>query len=691
MAKRKNRNRSARKGNTVTDCKSFAQQAQEYAQYLRWAHRRVSWSAQIREGFDLDPLRLERRTNAAVQLYEDFREILHEVSPELLGRADEIWLKLCLGAIVGMDAIDFGCSILLGAAIWILDTLAKYGRFEDACKLFPKEEFTFDDLPCPEVHDLRHEDKAILSVLWILMHRNDDCTGLSVTGTYALARTMMDDYTAQKRQHQDVPSRNRFMKLLDLLPQEEIEKATKSYEKQFGDVMERMVRSFCIHYDKRDKLESDLRTVNRSALNMIRENYDAGQEAKQQLTVMLENQSLPEISAPDHYSRKLRSCAIVGQGNMLEDKILAIDGKLNELTGRLCVFHTLSKADKHKAFTPAVCQIWEDFRIGSPYELCFAVLYLIEHGSDFPWIYGINSNLMGFCANALPWCNISDLDVDTDLELLEPTEPFDEENYSLYNTYFCDRSGQKIEYAVRYNFPQIIYGQTSYLLPRIVYDEEKIRRWLDRFDLLASPLSSIALSAIDLMSNHARRTHISAPSVDTEDGIPDPRELIKRIQELEGVRKALRQEAHDAASEVKQLREQLSTMEANADRDRQELADLRELALSISSEEPEAPSDCTTDFPQHTMRNILVFGGHPSWFREIRQKLPDVRFYRHETKPDRQMIRNADEIWFQTNALSHKLYDAVTDCAAGHPIPIRYFRFASATKCAEQLIQAQRA
>ena len=119
---------------------------------------------------------------------------------------------------------------------------------------------------------------------------------------------------------------------------------------------------------------------------------------------------------------------------------------------------------------------------------------------------------------------------------------------------------------------------------------------------------------------------------------------MKRIQELEAERKSLRQAAHDAASEAKQLREQLSTMEATAGRDRQELADLRELAFSISSEEQETESHCTIDFPQHTTRNILVFGGHPSWFREIRQKLPDVRFYRHETKPDRQMIRNADEI-----------------------------------------------
>ena len=75
MSKRKNRNRSARR-NPTTDCKSFAQQAKEYGEYLRWAHRRVSWSAQTREGFDLDPLRLERRTTAAVQLYEDFRKIL---------------------------------------------------------------------------------------------------------------------------------------------------------------------------------------------------------------------------------------------------------------------------------------------------------------------------------------------------------------------------------------------------------------------------------------------------------------------------------------------------------------------------------------------------------------------------------------------------------------------------------------
>jgi hypothetical protein len=55
------------------------------------------------------------------------------------------------------------------------------------------------------------------------------------------------------------------------------------------------------------------------------------------------------------------------------------------------------------------------------------------------------------------------------------------------------------------------------------------------------------------------------------------------------------------------------------------------------------------------------------------------------------MIRNADEIWFQTNALSHKLYYAVMNRTAGYPVKIRYFHSTSATKCAEELIQAQSA
>ena len=91
----------------------------------------------------------------------------------------------------------------------------------------------------------------------------------------------------------------------------------------------------------------------------------------------------------------------------------------------------------------------------------------------------------------------------------------------------------------------------------------------------------------------------------------------------------------------------------------------------------------------YTIERITL--AYPVWYNEIHKKLPDVQFFRHETKPSPHMIRNADEIWFQTNALSHKLYYAVMNRTAGYPVKIRYFHSTSATKCAEELIQAQSA
>ena len=122
----------------------------------------------------------------------------------------------------------------------------------------------------------------------------------------------------------------------------------------------------------------------------------------------------------------------------------------------------------------------------------------------------------------------------------------------------------------------------------------------------------------------------------------------------------------------------------------QELTDLRELVLC--EDQPEQPDTPETEiqFPWRTRRRIVVFGGHPSWLREIRDRLPDVRFIQHTQRPDANTVRNADEIWFQANALSHSLFHTVMNLAEGRNIPIRYFCHASAQKCAVQLATAQR-
>ena len=56
-----------------------------------------------------------------------------------------------------------------------------------------------------------------------------------------------------------------------------------------------------------------------------------------------------------------------------------------------------------------------------------------------------------------------------------------------------------------------------------------------------------------------------------------------------------------------------------------------------------------------------MFGSHDSWLREIRQKLPAVRFVDREASPNADLIRNADVIRIQANSLTHKHYYKIID------------------------------
>jgi len=66
--------------------------------------------------------------------------------------------------------------------------------------------------------------------------------------------------------------------------------------------------------------------------------------------------------------------------------------------------------------------------------------------------------------------------------------------------------------------------------------------------------------------------------------------------------------------------------------------------------------------------------------------LPRVRFFDREAKPDINTIKSADVVWIQANAMSHTLYYSVINTARKENIPVRYFGYSSARKCAEQLV-----
>ena len=61
-----------------------------------------------------------------------------------------------------------------------------------------------------------------------------------------------------------------------------------------------------------------------------------------------------------------------------------------------------------------------------------------------------------------------------------------------------------------------------------------------------------------------------------------------------------------------------------------------------------------------------------------------------ESLPNADLIRNADVVWIQANSLAHKHYYKIIDIVRKYNKPVRYFAYASATKCAEQIVLEDR-
>lgn len=83
------------------------------------------------------------------------------------------------------------------------------------------------------------------------------------------------------------------------------------------------------------------------------------------------------------------------------------------------------------------------------------------------------------------------------------------------------------------------------------------------------------------------------------------------------------------------------------------------------------------------------------WPGEIRRpymkpKFPDVRFIDRDMLPNPDLIRHADVVWIQTNALAHKYFYRIIEEVRKHNILLRYFSYSGVAKCAEQIVKEDR-
>lgn len=346
-----------------------------------------------------------------------------------------------------------------------------------------------------------------------------------------------------------------------------------------------------------------------------------------------------------------------------------------------------------------------EFLVDDPYETCFAVWYLLATGSDIPWLW------YGSLATAFTAFAQLDFSPYKRNWSYERTVAVGEGTYkpALSADEEADVIG-KANFMAPFSFGtktlgRKIYNYSAGLVPRIIRDKADVDHLIeslrasDQYDEAFRTLAYIVCARKEWIYASHWKTLLAKDEDENEpQDIPDetPEEKIKRLEReittLKERRRDLRLAVHEEEKRASQAEKRLTEAEETVERYRLELADLQDIAFMAENGVAEEPaSEKTNAFPIRTDKKVVSFGGHPSWRNAIRGLLPDVKFIAPEMTPGDDLIRSADEIWFQPNCISHADYYKIIGISRRCGIPIRYFKYAGAESCAVQFADVKNA
>lgn len=348
-----------------------------------------------------------------------------------------------------------------------------------------------------------------------------------------------------------------------------------------------------------------------------------------------------------------------------------------------------------------VAELLSGYGTDEPYALCAAYLLLEKEKDALANLNALTAIVMVCAALHLPWTQ-DDFGARTGLR--EQGSP----NYRLryeYREISEDGETDWVPYpGWLASEAQLFYIATGIVLPRDRQPSSELIRWFMIQGIAEPRARELAFGAMfacyadtgeysrpehDLTFDEICKSE-ETPSAETEDSSPallSAEGQTAQIELLNRKIKELRGALHDAERAAGHFKDQLRLSEERENADRAELAQLRETLYHLKeAESPEAgePSPLL-ELPWQIKRRVVVFGGGDNWRKAIKPLLPGARFYDRDELPDVNIVRGADVVWLQANAISHKFYYQVIDTARKNNIPVRYFGASSAKKCAMQL------
>lgn len=590
----------------------------------------------------------DRRTQAIIKYMDEIRQRFSGKYPGVLLDLD--YIKAETASIQDYDMLDDHYLITTAAALWLLDQLKIQGKLEEAYRMLQDDD-DVETVKMADVYDTVHPQVSIMAMTYTIQTRNDS---IQNDDNYCY---VVDEGTARRRKVSSA-----FRDIVALLDSQVIDDVVAEYQAAVWDWLDHF---FALNADFSRKLDAALAKM-KAAANPPKPNISVLQNPETARSFMQSTMMNPFNSIMS-YEREMENAA-----HRLEEA----DKKQHAMF--MFVQHKLDREDR---IGPKAEEAFADYKAMDPFSACFALIWMLDSGSDFPFLYFAGVGALEESCQKLPWLH------DSNKKYYGSAV---EKNITVYEEGIAEDWYEKA---------QKLFDATGCLIPR----NSGLYNWGEK--RVGKKLSPAAAILMDMRRLEKLKLQFRLAQFDYDEDLPDPdaeeqnddtedevsneqlREENKKYrQEIESLRKLLYDARRDAQSEHHQREMDTAAHES----ERQELIDLRNYVFSLEQED-DAPNDelsAQITLPYTVKKRILVFGGHDSWLKVIRGMLNGVRWIDKNERVNPEIIKHADIVFIQTNAMPHKMFYSVDESCKKYKVPMRYCCSASAERCALQIAEA---
>ena len=574
---------------------------------------------------------LIRRKAAVSHLLREANDKFSEKYPELNIADEMIRLSAPIHTLT-FDRLNRVYDFELAAAIWILDYLKANELYDQAIECFPQHREEIDSVYLPILSDSVHSDDELRSMIYVI--RNKD--------------------RGEQSADEDHPDRKNFDAILSLIEKSDIRFAQETFISLIWDFFD------CV-------------------LSLI--------SSRQQGIIQLTKGKGEDISEID----------------LTEEQLEEIQRNLNEIES---VYQNILLVSEYQSgelsYDSGMDQIFLNIKIPqlkSPYEMCFAFVSLLNADSDYVWIYNLCYDVLESVCRLLPWAGSNVVDPDDSLDELSVDYAYMQSLVEKMPDWSDDRTNE-IFYHKSIPSPfvsakrdlispsQLVFLSSGLIPPRqgrsisytkLLLNESKLSK--DQQDLLYEYVSlAYSINHKDLDFSDSDEDEVSSEISKDHQEIRDREKEIKKLRtEIKHLKNIVNQTEHKYKEISVRLREANMKLDVSAT----ELSELRSMIRESIDKDEESP--ISVSFPYAVNKRTVIIGGHQSWMNAMKTLIKDARFIAASQQPNTGVILNSEVVWIQTNALGHSGFYKIIDIIRRNNIPVCYFKYSSAEKCAEQI------